>query len=68
LELETLVTGALAKRRLWNTLRFVEPSDGQLDAGELDRLAERADRQLEELERQHRLAVIVAFAGADRNG
>jgi hypothetical protein len=66
LELETLVTGALAKRRLWNTLRFVEPSDGQLDVGELDRLADRADRQLEELERQHRLAVIVAFAGADR--
>jgi hypothetical protein len=67
LELESLIAGVLAKRRLWETLRFVEPSDGHIDAGELQRLIERADRQFDGLQRQHRLAVIVAFSGADRH-
>ena len=65
-EFEALVVGVTGKRCLWSALREVAAQEPRLDVGELDRLIERADRQLEELE-EHRLkAVSEAVAAADR--
>lgn len=67
LEFEMLIAGIEAKRRLWTTLGFIEPSQGSIDRSELERLTERAEQQRTELERQHRSAVVLAFGGADRH-
>lgn len=62
IELEGLVAGVSAKLALWHSLIHVEPSEPRLDREELDRLAQRAESQLEELRRHHRAATREAFA------
>ncbi|MFI9615086.1 hypothetical protein ACIHCM_26015 [Streptomyces sp. NPDC052023] len=54
-ELEILRLGVLGKAAAWQTLRQVAETDGRLDAGQLDDLLARAERQqatLEELRRR----------------
>ena len=65
-ELEGLVVGVTGKRCLWAALRHVEPLEPRLDIEQLDRLIERADRQLEVLEELRLKAVSEAVAVADR--
>jgi hypothetical protein len=57
-ELEGLRLGVLGKAALWRLLRALADRDSRLHAAELDRLAERADRQAAELE-ELRLAAAV---------
>ncbi|MFD7433718.1 hypothetical protein [Streptomyces sp. NPDC059861] len=54
-ELEGLRLGVLGKAAAWQTLRQVAETDGRLDAGQLDDLLARAERQqatLEDLRRR----------------
>lgn len=60
LELEALLAGVRAKRHLWDALRFAGAGEA-LDPGQLDRLIERADSQLDTLQRLHREAALIAF-------
>ncbi len=53
-ELEGLTLGVTAKLALWKALRELVDEEPRLDAAELDRLSERAERQQGELE-EHRL-------------
>jgi hypothetical protein len=62
LELEGLALGVTGKLALWRTLHGLAAEDDRLDAAYLGRLAERAERQLAELEEQRREAVREAFA------
>jgi len=56
LDLETLSGGVQAKLALWRALLELAPGDPRLDASDLGALASRAERQLEELRRQHAVA------------
>jgi hypothetical protein len=51
LELEMLRLGVEGKAAVWRTLRLLAARDRRLDAGELERLLERASRQVNVLER-----------------
>ncbi|POX38714.1 hypothetical protein C3486_21685 [Streptomyces sp. Ru73] len=51
LELEVLRLGVAGKAAGWRTLRELAETDGRLDAARLDGLLERADGQVETLER-----------------
>ena len=53
-ELEGLALGVTGKLGLWKALRELVDEEPRLDAAELDRLRERAERQQAELE-EHRL-------------
>jgi hypothetical protein len=66
-EMEGLVVGVTGKRCLWRALRHVAPQEPRLRPEELDRLIERADRQLDALEEQRLKAVSEAVAAADRS-
>lgn len=66
IEIEGLVLGVTGKRCLWTGLRHVAPQESGLDLEELDRLVERADRQLAELEEQRLKAVSEAVTAAER--
>jgi hypothetical protein len=66
-ELEGLVVGVTGKRCLWAALRHIEPLEPRLDAEQLDRLIERADRQINVLEELRLKAVSDAVAVADRS-
>jgi hypothetical protein len=64
LELEALVAGVTGKLALWRALKELAPRDGRLDEAQLDRLAERAQRQLTALRIQQRRAARAALAGS----
>ncbi|MBT1001571.1 hypothetical protein KIH31_03055 [Paenarthrobacter sp. DKR-5] len=49
LELEALVTAVTGKSLLWETLQLVARSDSRIDAGRMQELLDRADRQIREL-------------------
>ena len=59
IELEGLMVGVQGKLALWQALREVDSPE--LDDAELDGLIERAERQLEGLREQHRVAARDAF-------
>jgi hypothetical protein len=61
LELEGLIGGVSAKLALWRALKQVADREPRLDAQQLDRLAERAQRQLRDLRNQHRRAARAAL-------
>ena len=61
-ELEGLLTGVNGKLSMWRTLREVVDSVPELDAGRLDRLIERAERQIETLHELRSRAGREAFA------
>jgi len=63
LELEMLRSGVQGKLALWNSLLEVSDHDERLDAEQLQGLAESAEKQLESLREQHRMAAYEAFAG-----
>jgi hypothetical protein len=62
LEVEFLVLGVTGKLALWLALAELAPRDSRLDAGELERLAARAEDQRARLEDLRRKASAVAFA------
>jgi hypothetical protein len=62
LELEGLMAGVQGKLRLWSALREVAPDYEELDMTELNRLIQRAERQLDGLGKQHLLASRDAFS------
>jgi hypothetical protein len=62
LELEGLVAGVSGKLALWRALGELAATDSRLDQAQLDRLADRAQRQLTGLRAQQRRAARVAFA------
>ncbi len=67
IEIEGLVVAVTAKRCLWAALHHVAPQEPRLDIEELDRLLERADRQLADLEEQRLKAVSEAVAAVERS-
>ena len=56
-ELEGLIAGVNGKHALWRGLRELADHDTRLDAGELNGLIVRAERQIEGLREHHRLVV-----------
>jgi hypothetical protein len=60
-ELELLVTGIAGKRAMWVALDSVSARDGRLDAFDFRALAERAERQLDSVERLRLDAVALTF-------
>ena len=63
-ELEALAAGILTKRNLWRALRVVAGGYPALDAGELERLADRASSQLDRVHAAHVSAAAQAFTDA----
>jgi hypothetical protein len=61
-EVEGLITAVNGKLSMWRTLREVVDSLPELDAGRLDRLIERAERQIETLHELRSRAGREAFA------
>jgi len=61
LELEAMRLGVEGKAAGWRTLRARAARDSRLDAARLDRLIDRADGQIEVLERLRVEAATVAF-------
>jgi hypothetical protein len=61
-ELEGLVIGIAGKRALWRTLESLAPQGGELEGFDFTVLAERAEDQLERVERLRLQAARVAFA------
>jgi hypothetical protein len=62
IELESLSLGITGKLSLWEALREVAGEDARLDAAELARLAERAERQRKEVWQLRQRAAREAFA------
>jgi hypothetical protein len=62
-ELEGLLIGVSAKLRTWQNLRMLADGEPRLDAAALERLTERAERQVRELDEQ-RETVARAALGA----
>jgi hypothetical protein len=60
-ELEGLALGVSGKLALWRALEEITPGHPELERFDLPALAERAERQLRELEAQRRRAVFEAF-------
>ncbi|MFJ1971126.1 hypothetical protein ACIO93_20850 [Streptomyces sp. NPDC087903] len=60
-ELEVLRTGVTGKAGCWETLRRLSDHEERLDAGQLDRLLERAHDQLGRLEELHRYQTTKTF-------
>jgi hypothetical protein len=61
-ELESLVIGIAGKRALWQTLERLAPQEGELEGFDFASLAERAEDQLERVERLRLQAARLAFA------
>jgi hypothetical protein len=61
-ELEGLVIGIAGKRALWRTLDSLAPQGGELEGFDFTALAERAEDQLERVERLRLQAARLAFA------
>ena len=66
-EIEGLVIGVTGKRGRWAALLHVAPLEPRLDMEQLERLIERANRQLDTLEEQRLRAVSEAVAVAERS-
>ncbi|HEY0516127.1 MAG TPA: hypothetical protein VGD00_03310 [Solirubrobacteraceae bacterium] len=64
-ELEAMRMAVTGKRLMWVALRELAPQDPRLQVDETERMIERADRQLETIERCHRLAVDEAFVAGE---
>ena len=60
-EVEGLLVAVQGKLAGWRALRELVPHEPRLDAEELDRLAARAERQLEELRAQHHTVAAAAL-------
>lgn len=60
-ELEGLVMGITGKLEGWRALAVVSEAEPRLDRGQIDRLAERAERQREEVEEHRAAAARIAF-------
>ena len=60
-EVEGLLVAVQGKLAGWRALRELVPHEPRLDAEELDRLAARAERQLEELRAQHHAVAAAAL-------
>ncbi|PRY17838.1 hypothetical protein [Kineococcus rhizosphaerae] len=60
-ELEGLLLGVQGKGAGWRSLRELARTDARLDAGALEELVRRADRQATELERLRRTAVLAVL-------
>jgi hypothetical protein len=65
-ELESLALGISGKLSLWEALKEVAPEDARLDADELGRLAERAERQRKEVWQLRQRAAREAFVAQAR--
>ncbi len=63
LELEGLMLGVRGKLALWHALQTIETDEPALTNADLGALARRAERQLEELDRQRRAVVPEALRG-----
>ena len=63
LELEGLIAGVNGKLALWHSLLEIGPAEPRIDVEQVERLAQRAESQVEELRRHHRAAASEAFAG-----
>lgn len=61
IELESMTLGVQGKAGGWRALRTLVDAEPRLDAAELDRLLERADRQVSELEQLRKAAVAAAL-------
>jgi hypothetical protein len=61
LELEALGGGVRGKLALWHALRTIAPSEPRLSAEELDRLAKRAEAQLERIAAEQKRAAQLAL-------
>jgi hypothetical protein len=66
-EIEGLVTGVNGKLSMWRTLRDLADSVPELDSARLDRLIERAERQIETLHELRSRAGREAFAEPARS-
>jgi hypothetical protein len=66
IEIEGLVIGVTGKRCLWAALHHVAALEPRLDLEQLERLIERADRQLETLEQMRLKAVFESVSAAQR--
>jgi hypothetical protein len=62
LELEAMTLGVEGKAALWRTLRELADRDRRLDAGQLDHLLSRVQRQVASLERLRKQATAELFA------
>jgi hypothetical protein len=68
IELEALRLGVQGKSAGWRTLRAVAEVDTRVDAAEIDRLIERADRQADDIEELRMQAAATVFvSGAARS-
>jgi hypothetical protein len=65
-ELESLALGITGKVSLWEALKEVAPEDSRLDAEELGRLADRAERQRKEVWQLRQRAAREAFVAQAR--
>jgi hypothetical protein len=63
LELEGLRGGVQSKQGLWGSLRELAEHDERLDPEQMAELQARAQRQLDGLREQHRIAACEAFVG-----
>jgi hypothetical protein len=63
IELEVLTLGVAGKRALWRALQLVSVGDVRLASTDFSALVERAEAQLEELERHRVRAAGAAFLG-----
>jgi hypothetical protein len=66
IEIEGLVIGVTGKRCLWAALLHAAPLEPRLDIEQLERLIERANRQLDTLEEMRLKAVFEAVSAAQR--
>jgi len=66
-ELESLALGIAGKASLWETLKEVAAEDSRLDAEELGRLADRAERQRKEVWHLRQRAAHEAFTDGVRS-
>lgn len=67
LELEAVASAVSGKRLLWSTLAQLQADEPRLASFDFDALAGRAEDQSERLQRLHRDAVPIAFAGRDED-
>jgi hypothetical protein len=61
IELESMLLGVQGKLSAWRALRQLSPGEARLDAEQLDRLAARAERQIDELLAHHRTVAGLAL-------
>jgi len=62
IELEALIAGVHAKQRLWTSIETLTGSDGHRSLPDVSAHRQRAESQLEELQRHHTHAAATAFS------